>query len=460
MTRRQQAIIGVGFLCLGIMLGDGLRFIDMHLLHSIRQAIIQEDAGSLLFIAAQVTAINTLRVLPLYLGAFVLMERWVTNEAVWWKRVFGYMVPAALVYGSYVAIRVLFHVPYDFGVPALLSLLGVIVVHAISQSPQGLFFKMATFGVFSFGWQWLGIAPSLTGYGFGNGDLSAEVKIVVSFLEQEALFDQWSLLSCCGFVVLAFVMAKFMVDYGNHMDLLKRHQQQQLQLERATLKNLEARSQMEMQRLVHDLKTPLTTVQGLVGLISMPQLKKERIVEYSQRIEHSVERMDQMISEILHPEVKQVVSGMQLIRFLHSHVSNIEQPSIRFDVGRTLPDVRVNVVRMTRALANLIQNAHDAMAGTSTPVQVRVRAVAGKLRIRIRDYGRGISKDAMRYLFVPGFSTKESSGLGLSFASEVIRHEHRGELRVYSVPESGTCFVVELEGEHHIEEASTHIGSG
>ena len=82
-------------------------------------------------VAAQVTGLNTLRVLPLYLGAFILMEQYVPVGGPWPQRILGYFIPALLVPLSYLAIRVVFGTPYDFGVPAMLSLLGVIVVYAL-----------------------------------------------------------------------------------------------------------------------------------------------------------------------------------------------------------------------------------------------------------------------------------------------------------------------------------------
>ncbi|MBO8140942.1 MAG: HAMP domain-containing histidine kinase [Firmicutes bacterium] len=445
MAKRRQTAIGIALLLTGIALGYGLRFVDLRIVYALRSVIAGEDSGRLLLLATEVTGLNALRVLPLYMGAFVLMEQWVPVTGPFSRRAAGYGIPVLLVPASYWLIRILFQTPYDFGVPAMLSLLGVIGMHLLSQFPQGLFWKAATFGMFSFGWQWLGLVPGLTRYGFGNGDLSIDVKNAAAFLGQEALLARWSSLSCAVFVSIAVTMAKFMVDYSNHVDLLRRHQAQQLEMRQAALRNLEIRSRAEMQRLVHDLKTPLTTIQGLVSLIGMTQ-DKAKTAEYVARVEQAVDRMDRIISEILYPETRRHVSGAELVRFLRSHVSGVHWSGVRFDVGEDLPDVEVNVVRMTRAVANLIQNAREAVQDTGAPVVVRVRNDAGKLRIEVIDGGPGISREVMDQLFTPGFSTKESSGLGLSFAREVIAEEHGGSLEVYSKPGEGTTIVVELMG--------------
>lgn len=454
MSRRQHTFIGLAVLLLGIGLGNGLRSVDFYLLATIRSAIGEQDAGRLLLAASEVTALNTARVLPLYIGAFVLMEAWVPMSGSWKKRAVGYLIPAALVLGSYFIIWVAFETPYDFGVPAALSLLGIIAVHALAKVRQGLLLKTTTFATFIFGWQWLGLTPGLAGYGFGNGDLSIEVKTAAEFLGQEQLLSQWSILSCCVFVTIAVIMAKFMVDYSNHVELLKQTQEQELALQQAAMRHLGARTRSEMQALVHDLKTPLTTVQGLVSLIGLtsddPVAKK-----HLAQIEQSVDRMNQMISELLHPEVRQVIPASELVRFFKAHMSGGELSDVRCEVGANLPFVQVNVVRLTRAIANIVQNSVEAVAAkvdaghssrAGEAVTVWVNGVEDGLRIRIEDQGGGIPPEVMERLFEPGFSTKGSSGLGLSFAREVIVDQHGGCLRVYNSGEDGTCIVVDLPG--------------
>ncbi len=58
--RRQQTMVGILFLFLGIAAGDGLRFIDLYLVHAIRSVILAGDSGRLLLVSAQITGLNTL----------------------------------------------------------------------------------------------------------------------------------------------------------------------------------------------------------------------------------------------------------------------------------------------------------------------------------------------------------------------------------------------------------------
>src|SRR5690606_222208 len=97
-------------------------------------------------------------------------------------------------------------------------------------------------------------------------------------------------------------------------------------------------------------------------------------------------------------------------------------------------------------IANLIQNAREAMGDSTEPVLVRVQNEGGDLRIEVIDKGPGIPPEMLPQLFTPGFSTKHSSGLGLPFAREVIVEEHGGQLTVNSRPGKGTTIVVKLPG--------------
>jgi signal transduction histidine kinase len=59
------------------------------------------------------------------------------------------------------------------------------------------------------------------------------------------------------------------------------------------------------------------------------------------------------------------------------------------------------------------------------------------------DTGTGIAKDVLPKIFDPFFSTKKSTGLGLSVSYNIIKH-HGGDVKVESTLGAGTTFVVQL----------------
>lgn len=118
-----------------------------------------------------------------------------------------------------------------------------------------------------------------------------------------------------------------------------------------------------------------------------------------------------------------------------------------------------------KALVNIFRNAVEAMNG-SGHIEVELKKIGdGKewsmreadssfgsgrgtmnefARIRIKDDGKGISRDIIEKIFYPFFTTKDGgSGLGLSFTKKVI-DAHKGFIDVESTVGSGTTFTIQL----------------
>ena len=93
-----------------------------------------------------------------------------------------------------------------------------------------------------------------------------------------------------------------------------REQNQAIRME-AKLNEMKNRTYQEMQYLVHDLKSPLTVVQTLVGVIKMECEQEGRIqdVDYLSRVEAAVEQMSGMISDILYEGQHTLVSTHALL---------------------------------------------------------------------------------------------------------------------------------------------------
>jgi PAS domain S-box-containing protein len=140
---------------------------------------------------------------------------------------------------------------------------------------------------------------------------------------------------------------------------------------------------------------------------------------------------------------------------------NIE---IRLDLDRTIPSVLVDRVQLETAIANLANNARDAMPnggrlyiGTSTSYldpeyaaqHVEVEP-GGYVAIAISDTGQGMPTDIVARIFEPFFTTKEvgkGTGLGLSMVFGFMK-QSRGHIAVYSEPGKGTTFRLYLRPAH------------
>jgi signal transduction histidine kinase len=96
-------------------------------------------------------------------------------------------------------------------------------------------------------------------------------------------------------------------------------------------------------------------------------------------------------------------------------------------------------------LENLILNAVESL---DAPGLVSVSAEPlqeGRLRIRVRDNGRGMDPDTVLKASEPMFSTKGAVGVGMGLSMvKAALNRHNGEMTIDSVPGTGTTVTVDL----------------
>jgi two-component system, NtrC family, nitrogen regulation sensor histidine kinase NtrY len=112
-----------------------------------------------------------------------------------------------------------------------------------------------------------------------------------------------------------------------------------------------------------------------------------------------------------------------------------------------LPKVMADTEAIKRAVANLVDNAAEAMQDALVrEIQISTSLVASRdaVEITVADTGHGVTRELKEKLFLPYFSTrKRGTGLGLAIVSRVIE-EHHGSIRVEENQPVGARFIVEL----------------
>ncbi len=132
---------------------------------------------------------------------------------------------------------------------------------------------------------------------------------------------------------------------------------------------------------------------------------------------------------------------------LHVFHGRLDDVSIRVDLASDLPPIKGDAELLRRVLVNLIDNAAEAMEGSSIKqleLTTRFHSEHDSVEIAVADSGQGISPEDKDKLFLPHFSTKErGTGLGLAIASRVVA-EHHGLIRAEDNIPVGARFVIEL----------------
>ncbi|MGA3081257.1 MAG: ATP-binding protein [Terracidiphilus sp.] len=112
-----------------------------------------------------------------------------------------------------------------------------------------------------------------------------------------------------------------------------------------------------------------------------------------------------------------------------------------------LPPVLADPEAIRRALANLIDNAAEAMQGGLLRVlglQSSLSEDGAAVEVVVSDTGHGLTDEIRERLFLPFYSTKQrGTGLGLSIAAKIVQ-EHGGSLSAESNSPKGARFLLRL----------------
>jgi two-component system nitrogen regulation sensor histidine kinase NtrY len=125
----------------------------------------------------------------------------------------------------------------------------------------------------------------------------------------------------------------------------------------------------------------------------------------------------------------------------------LEGIRVRTDLAQDLPAVMADPEAIKRAVANLVDNAAEAMQDAILKeITISTSLVASRdaVELVVSDTGQGVSRDVKERLFLPYFSTKQrGTGLGLAIVSRIVE-DHHGSIRVEENKPVGSRFVVEL----------------
>jgi two-component system, OmpR family, sensor histidine kinase MtrB len=133
-------------------------------------------------------------------------------------------------------------------------------------------------------------------------------------------------------------------------------------------------------------------------------------------------------------------------------VDMMDRLSERHPVVLALPDrpvlVHADAERLQRVLENLVNNAIK-YSPDGGAVEVSIAVEGHQAVLRVRDYGVGISPEALPRIFERSYRAPEAAahapglGLGLSIAAQVVSR-HGGTIRAAAADGSGTMFRVRL----------------
>ncbi len=214
------------------------------------------------------------------------------------------------------------------------------------------------------------------------------------------------------------------------------------------------------QSVVHDLRSPLTTIQGFVELMRMRQLSPQegKFIDY---VRFACENLGRLISDIL--DISKLEAGKYELQRQPADPKDIVGKAFRLFVlametkgiryALTLDDalmpVRADAEKLQRVVTNLIGNAMKFTPGGGR-VDVEARPIGGdKILVSVTDTGPGIPADQLTAVFEKfhqtevGRKQRSGYGLGLTICKHIVEL-HGGRIWVESTVGKGSRFQFEL----------------
>lgn len=137
--------------------------------------------------------------------------------------------------------------------------------------------------------------------------------------------------------------------------------------------------------------------------------------------------------------------------------------SVQWDLEPGLPPVLADPESIRRALANLIDNAAEAMQGSllrELGLHTALSEDGSAVEVTVSDTGHGLTDEIRERLFLPFYSTKHrGTGLGLSIAAKIAQ-EHGGSLRAEANSPKGARFLLRLPLMEAAANAPPALGTG
>ena len=225
-----------------------------------------------------------------------------------------------------------------------------------------------------------------------------------------------------------------------------------------TSESEKSRYQQAIHWVAHEMRTPLTAIQGSSEIMTRYKVPEEKGKQLSEMINSESKRLARMIQTFL--DVERLADGQMELKkelFAASNVVDACLARVRPIAERKSivifldTPVEAEIIGdrelMEYAFYNLLTNAVK-YSPAETEIHVSAMLSGAELRLAVRDQGIGMDAQELKSIFKKFYRTKRAeasgevgTGIGLSIVEQIVNH-HKGRMEVTSEPGKGSCFTI------------------
>lgn len=220
-------------------------------------------------------------------------------------------------------------------------------------------------------------------------------------------------------------------------------------------KELERVKQSFMRMVAHDLRSPLTSMQGTLHVLACSDGLSAEDLSKIERMQRVSERLLQLVNDLLeiealsskgaHPRYVNASSGILVDQALASIEALLQEKRITVRQDVDVFDLELDSDRVVQVMINLLSNA-VRFSDPDSAIELSVKKRGAYAHFSVVDFGKGIAAQYHKEIFEPFKQVqdgqqlqKQGSGLGLAIARAIVE-SHNGEIGLESKPGHGCCF--------------------
>lgn len=207
----------------------------------------------------------------------------------------------------------------------------------------------------------------------------------------------------------------------------------------------------------HELKTPLTSINGYLQIIS-GLITNEKALQFLQKTRQQVKKLNTLVSDLL--DVSKIEAGklqiadepFDICQVLNDAIELIGHGNKNHVITLNTPVDNLTVIgdahRIEQVIINLLTNAIRYSPGANK-IEVGLTREANEARVWVKDHGMGIPVDKQPHIFTRFYRVNDDNptvsglGIGLYLSKEIVL-QHSGRIWVESEPGKGSTFLFSL----------------